>query len=193
MKKKFLFGAMMVTVLGAALTGCGKGEEVSETKKQNGAQVQVEVVEDTKDVTTETENATVEDDANVEVSSDQDVNSTDTVIYDGDIEIVLGQSAKYTQDQLMVAVGTIEASFGVYFPECQVNEIVYDEAFSDSMVQLNEEQFGISETVVFSSSFTVDEDYVSGPLNAGETYEGYTWTLSPNSDGTWTVVTSGYQ
>ena len=57
---------------------------------------------------------------------------------------------------------------------------------------MNKEMFQVDNAVVFTSTFVVDDNYMNGPLNAGQTYEDYEWILNMDADGNWSILTSGY-
>lgn len=109
------------------------------------------------------------------------------------IDVFLDESAVYTKEQLTDAVYLIADTFENEFSQCTLLEIEYDEEYSTSMEEMNTEMFEIDNAVVFTSTFAVADDYVSGPLNPGEVYEGYEWMLTMDADGNWNLVTCGYQ
>lgn len=122
--------------------------------------------------------------------------SIETVIAGDDMEVeidmYLGESAVYTESQLEEAINLILDSFETDFEQCTLQEIEYDEEYSLSQEEMNKEMFQVDNAVVFKSTFVVDDNYMNGPLNAGQTYEDYEWILNMDADGNWSILTSGY-
>lgn len=122
--------------------------------------------------------------------------SIETVIAGDDMEVeidmYLGESAVYTESQLEEAINLILDSFEADFEQCTLQEIEYDEEYSLSQEEMNKEMFQVDNAVVFKSTFVVDDNYMNGPLNAGQTYEDYEWILNMDADGNWSILTSGY-
>lgn len=122
--------------------------------------------------------------------------SIETVIAGDDMEVeidmYLGESAVYTESQLEEAINLILDSFEADFEHCTLQEIEYDEEYSLSQEEMNKEMFQVDNAVVFTSTFVVDDNYMNGPLNAGQTYEDYEWILNMDADGNWSILTSGY-
>jgi len=122
--------------------------------------------------------------------------SIETVIAGDDTEVeidmYLGESAVYTESQLEEAINLILDSFEADFEQCTLQEIEYDEEYSLSQEEMNKEMFQVDNAVVFKSTFVVDDNYMNGPLNAGQTYEDYEWILNMDADGNWSILTSGY-
>lgn len=122
--------------------------------------------------------------------------SIETVIAGDDMEVeidmYLGESAVYTESQLEEAINLILDSFEADFEQCTLQEIEYDEEYSLSQEEMNKEMFQVDNAVVFTSTFVVDDNYMNGPLNAGQTYEDYEWILNMDADGNWSILTSGY-
>ena len=127
-----------------------------------------------------------------EVSADT---ATDEGIYDLEDDIVYNicQSPVFTQDEMMYGAEYVIAAFGTHFPECELLSVTYDDRFSSSQDEINKQQYGEADYVVFTTDFTVPADYTDGPLNAGETYEEYQWILTMNDAGQWELVSSGWQ
>ena len=109
-----------------------------------------------------------------------------------EIDMYLGESAVYTESQLEEAINLILDSFEADFEQCTLQEIEYDEEYSLSQEEMNKEMFQVDNAVVFKSTFVVDDNYMNGPLNAGQTYEDYEWILNMDADGNWSILTSGY-
>ncbi len=207
MKKRIFTGLVLGAMMMGALTGCGEVKDVEQTEKRSANTEVVETVdievEDTEDVagevTTEASvNAQVTDDADtqtVEQATATDEVSIGDTTYDlGDgIVYNIGQSSVFSEDEMKYGTEYVIAAFGTYFPECELLNVTYDDAFSSSQDEINKQQYGEADYVVFTTDFTVPADYVDGPLNAGETYEDYQWILTMNAEGQWELVSSGWQ
>ena len=137
------------------------------------------------------------EEANIETEyAVMEESSIETVIAGDDTEVeidmYLGESAVYTESQLEEAINLILDSFEADFEQCTLQEIEYDEEYSLSQEEMNKEMFQVDNAVVFTSTFVVDDNYMNGPLNAGQTYEDYEWILNMDADGNWSILTSGY-
>jgi len=137
------------------------------------------------------------EEANIETEyAVMEESSIETVIAGDDMEVeidmYLGESAVYTESQLEEAINLILDSFEADFEQCTLQEIEYDEEYSLSQEEMNKEMFQVDNAVVFKSTFVVDDNYMNGPLNAGQTYEDYEWILNMDADGNWSILTSGY-
>lgn len=137
------------------------------------------------------------EEANIETEyAVMEESSIETVIAGDDMEVeidmYLGKSAVYTESQLEEAINLILDSFETDFEQCTLQEIEYDEEYSLSQEEMNKEMFQVDNAVVFKSTFVVDDNYMNGPLNAGQTYEDYEWILNMDADGNWSILTSGY-
>lgn len=137
------------------------------------------------------------EEANIETEyAVMEESSIETVIAGDDMEVeidmYLGESAVYTESQLEEAINLILDSFETDFEQCTLQEIEYDEEYSLSQEEMNKEMFQVDNAVVFTSTFVVDDNYMNGPLNAGQTYEDYEWILNMDADGNWSILTSGY-
>ena len=137
------------------------------------------------------------EEANIETEyAVMEESSIETVIAGDDTEVeidmYLGESAVYTESQLEEAINLILDSFEADFEQCTLQEIEYDEEYSLSQEEMNKEMFQVDNAVVFKSTFVFDDNYMNGPLNAGQTYEDYEWILNMDADGNWSILTSGY-
>ncbi|MBE5866365.1 MAG: hypothetical protein E7292_09180 [Lachnospiraceae bacterium] len=110
-----------------------------------------------------------------------------------EMDIQLGASSVYTEEQLSDAINVITETFDKDFEQCTLQEIEYDEEYSISMEEMNKEMYQVENAVVFTSTFVVDEGYANGPLNAGAVYEDYGWIMTMDADGNWSVISCGYQ
>jgi len=211
MKKRIFTGLVLGAMMMGALTGCGEVKDVEQTEKRSANTEVVETVdievEDTEDVAGE---VTTEANVNVQASEGGDTQAvdqatetddvaddtaTDEGIFDLEDGIVYSicQSPVFTEDEMMYGAEYVIAAFGTYFPECELLNVTYDDAFSSSQDEINKQQYGEADYVVFTTDFTVPAEYADGPLNAGETYEDYQWILTMNDAGQWELVSSGWQ
>ena len=179
MKKRFFTGLVLGAMMMGALTGCGDAKDVKPAEKKSANTEVVEVVD-------------VEAEDTEEVSADT---ATDEEIYDLEDGIVYNicQSPVFTEDEMMYGSEYVIAAFGTHFPECELLSVTYDDRFSSSQDEINKQQYGDADYVVFTTDFAVPADYTDGPLNAGETYEEYQWILTMNDAGQWELVSSGWQ
>ena len=179
MKKRIFTGLVLGAMMMGALTGCGKTNDVeqSEKKSANTEVVETVDVEATEEVT---EEATTE-------ANDASYDLVDGIVYN------IGQSSVFSEDEIKYGTEYVIAAFGTHFPECELVSVTYDDTFSSSQDEINKQQYGEADYVVFTTDFTVPADYVDGPLNAGETYEDYQWILTMNEAGQWELVSCGWQ
>lgn len=168
---------VLAVLMSIVLFGCQSN--MAEEEQANLAEVVVET--------------DAEGDMAFEDATGAETNMDFTEVQEFGIDVYLDESEVYTEEQLTDALNVIADTFENDFPQCTLQEIVYDEEYSLALEEMNKEMFAIDNAVVFTSVFAVDDDYVSGPLNAGEVYEGYEWTLTMDADGNWSLVTNGYQ
>ena len=207
MKKRIFTGLLLGAMMMGALTGCGAVKDVEQSEKKSVNKEVVETmdveVEDTEEVSVE---VTTEASVNVQVPEGGDTQAVDQAteiddvaidegIYDLEDGIVYNicQSPVFTEDEMMYGSEYVIAAFGTHFPECELLSVTYDDRFSSSQDEINKQQYGDADYVVFTTDFTVPADYTDGPLNAGETYEEYQWILTMNDAGQWELVSSGWQ
>lgn len=208
MKKRIFTGLVLGAMMMGALTGCGEAKDVEQTEKKS---VNTEVVETMDVEVDDTEEVSVEEttEANVNVQAPEgddtqvvdqtaevaDDTATDDATSDLEDGIVYNicQSPVFTEDEMMYGSEYVIAAFGTHFPECELLSVTYDDRFSSSQDEINKQQYGDADYVVFTTDFTVPADYTDGPLNAGETYEEYQWILTMNDAGQWELVSSGWQ
>ena len=207
MKKRIFTGLVLGAMMMGALTGCGEAKDVEQTEKKS---VNTEVVETMDVEVDDTEELSVEEttEASVNVQAtecddtqavDQATETNDAATDDAtsdledDIVCNLGQSSVFSRDEIKYGSEYVVAAFGTYFPECELLNVTYDDVFSSSQDEINKQQYGDSDYVVFTTDFTVPADYTDGPLNAGETYDDYQWILTMNEAGQWELVSCGWQ
>lgn len=216
MKKRIFTGLVLGAMMMGALTGCGEAKDVEQSEKKSVNKEVVETmdveVEDTEEVSIE---VTTEASVNVqapegddtqavdqatEVADVADDTATDDAAIDeatcdlgDDIVYNLGHSSVFGEDEIKYGLEYVVAAFGTYFPECELLSVTYDDGFSSSQDEINKQQYGDADYVVFTTDFTVPADYADGPLNAGETYQDYQWILTMNDAEQWELVSSGWQ
>ena len=150
---------------------------------------------------TETENAVAkivvaEEKNETDVQPEEEKNETDVqpeAEEKNEMDVQLGASSVYTEEQLSDAINVITDTFDKDFEQCTLQKIVYDEEYSISMEEMNKEMYQVENAVVFTCTFVVDEDYANGPMNAGAVYEDYEWIMTMDEDGNWSVISCGYQ
>jgi len=172
MKSKLI--VVVVVMISMALLGCGNktaAENKNIVTEENG---DYDIPQVGKDVAEEINVDNAENDAN-------------------EMNVEPGTSSVYTEKQLVAAKNVITDSFNKEFKQCTLQKIEYDEAYSISMEEINKEMYHVENAVVFTSTFVVDEDYVSGPLDAGVVYEGYEWIMTMDAEENWKVISCGYQ
>ena len=115
---------------------------------------------------------------------------------DADVNIDLGSSEIYTQDDLDDAVIQIKCKFAS-LPGCELKSIRYagDEAASkENLKRMNEIDSGAKYTQVveFLMDFHSPEDTSDTTLNSDYDYTDYQWWLARTDDSGWEIVSFGY-
>ncbi len=108
------------------------------------------------------------------------------------LKVTIGDSDLYTKEELQSAVGYILGMFQVYFTDCVMTELNYDEAFSLSQCQVWADQYGADEAIVLTCTFNTTENYRELDMEPGQVCEGYNWILTRNEGEDWTLQTWGY-
>ena len=171
MKSKLIVVVLMISM---ALLGCGNKTEAENKNIVTEEKGDYDIPQSGKDVAGEINADNAESDTN-------------------EMNVEPGTSSAYTEKQLADAKNVIINAFNENFKQCTLQKIEYDEAYSISMEKMNKEMYQVESAVVFTSTFVVDEDYVSGPLNAGAVYEGYEWIMTMDAEENWKVISCGYQ
>jgi len=117
-----------------------------------------------------------------------------------DVTVSIGQSEKFSSDEINDAVDCVIAKFDADFSGCTLTDLWYDESHSDLEIQSYIENGrgainGVAEENVIAllSNFDVDESGGDGSLNPNFTYTDWNWILIRDSkDGGWTVDDWGY-
>ncbi len=107
------------------------------------------------------------------------------------VQITIGESALYSEEELQTAVKTVLKFFAREFAHCTLEKLEYNEEKSLREAASWAAQYEAEEAIVLNSSFDVDADYGTGPLNPGETCK-YTWILVRSNGGKWELKTWGY-
>lgn len=165
MKKRVLTALMVVTVVGATLTGCGA----------NGKSESIEPVTVAKENTEVDEKPYFGEPGNIE-----------------NLNVNFGDSDLYTKEELQSAADYILGKFQVDFIDCVMTELNYDEAFSLSQCQVWADQYNADEAIVFTCTFNTTENYQELVMEPGQICEGYNWILTRNEGKDWTLQTWGY-
>ncbi|MGI6254067.1 MAG: hypothetical protein ACOYJZ_00405 [Acutalibacter sp.] len=71
----------------------------------------------------------------------------------------------------------IQKSFQVSFRNCTLQELVYNQEYSDGLRQALEEAYGDSTAFVVTGCFTTGDKQVPEGLKPNTTYENYQWVL----------------
>ena len=104
-------------------------------------------------------------------------------------EIHLGESERFTDEEVQEAVSAVLAKFDE-FEGCKLLRLWYDEAESDRV--LADEDVPMENIIVLYSDFRSPKRN-SGAWNPNEIYGGWSWTLTrENKDSPWQIVNYGY-
>lgn len=113
----------------------------------------------------------------------------------GDVRIVrrdIGESQKYTQEDIESAMDVVEHRFKKEFDGCTLISLTYDETRSDRSADGWKENYGADEAIVLLSRFYVDKSGGDGSLNPESYYDNWQWILTRNAGGKWQLQTWGY-
>jgi len=114
------------------------------------------------------------------------------------IEVNLGKSTKFTQEEINKAVDCLKSDFD--FKSCTLTKIYYDEEKSNTTIK-NYFQFGKGSennvkpenVIALLSDFDVDDSGDNPVLNPGETYTDYNWILiRDDKDSDWKIDDFGF-
>ena len=114
------------------------------------------------------------------------------------VEIDLGTSARFTDEEMQGAADAVLDKFGE-FKGCKLLRVWYDEAASDKYIAGEQENpnsaiflFPPEHVVVLYSDFR-SPVRASGGFNPNQVYEGWSWILAREGAGRpWQVVNYGY-
>jgi hypothetical protein len=114
-------------------------------------------------------------------------------------KITLGQSSRFTREELQAAVDCVLAQFRKGYDGCTLRKLWYDEKRAEAQIEsyLNNgrgsENGVLRENVlVLLSDFKTDNEPPGG-FNPDDTYTGWNWILIRDSkDGAWRVDDYGY-
>ncbi|MDO5455343.1 MAG: hypothetical protein Q4F25_00345 [Eubacteriales bacterium] len=172
-----VFILMMAMVF--TLFGCGKKAE---------EKVEEKVEETVEEATQEKEETAPETAENAEAAA--------TAVDLGEIEIDLGTSELYTEEDRTAAINVIMDEFKNW-EGCVMHKISFtdDQTCKDNVTYVNE--FGDGETfdeaIVFLSSFHSPVEKIEGTAwEFDHEYEGYNWILGRKTGGDWKLVQYGY-
>ena len=112
---------------------------------------------------------------------------------DNEIVIEVGESSKFSDDEIKSAIALVEEDFD--FEGASLKKLWYDEEKSNSMVddylesgKGSEKSVTEDNVIVILSRFDVDKDSENPVLNPGETYDDYNWILIRNDeDSKWEI------
>ena len=108
-----------------------------------------------------------------------------------EVQIVLGESELYSEQELQAAADIILRQFSNGFDGCTLRELSYNEEDSLKEADAWAKQYEAKEAIVFSSRFVVSPDYGNGPFSPGDTHY-YSWILVKDKNNDWVLKTWGY-
>lgn len=103
----------------------------------------------------------------------------------------LAGSEKYSQEDIQQAMDIVVEHFTKEFKGCDLQELWYDEAFSEKYAQDWAEQYEAEEAIILLSNFYVHEHGAEGCFNPDYTYKDWSWILV-RDEGDWELKTWGY-
>lgn len=106
------------------------------------------------------------------------------------VEIMLGESELYSENELRQAVDLVLRQFQKGFEGCKLLNIRYDEDESLKWADGWAEQYDAKEAIVLYSDFLVIGNR-NPTLNGNSKYENWGWILV-RSGGSWELKTWGY-
>ena len=101
-------------------------------------------------------------------------------------------SERYNQKEIDRAMDVVERFFRKEFAGCVLEELIYDNGFSEDRAPGWEKQYGEEEAIVILSVFSVDGSGGDGSLTPNSTYRNYQWILTRSGNGEWELRTWGY-
>ncbi len=117
-----------------------------------------------------------------------------TACHKGDtsqVALEIGPSQFYTDGEIRAAMNLVLQKFKG-FEGCTLLRLYYDEERSQKVSDQWAEQYNAEEAIVLYSTFDVDPSGINPSLNPGQTYENWSWVLTRNGGGWWTLQTWGY-
>ena len=97
----------------------------------------------------------------------------------------------YSMQEISEAADTIYAYFNDNFEGCTLQSVAYEYDDPELFAEYAE-QYEADEAIVFSSTFTTDENGGDGSLNPNDTYTDYQWILVRDEGGSWRHADHGY-
>ena len=107
------------------------------------------------------------------------------------VSMTMSDMPVYTEAEVDEAIQAVRKSFRENFRGCTLEEVDYDEAFSQAQAAEWAARYGAEEAVVLTSRFTTDRRGGDGSLEPDHTYENWQWVLTRNAGGRWAVRTWG--
>lgn len=106
----------------------------------------------------------------------------------------IDDSQLFTEKEIRAAMDEVKSQFDQNLGKqgCVLLSLSYEEEATQKEMKLSGGKYEGQEIIVVVSDFYVGEEYGLGPLTPGQTYKNYTWILTRNLLGQWTVQDGGY-
>lgn len=103
-----------------------------------------------------------------------------------------GSSTLYTEDEINKLMDIVEEYFKKEFEGCTLQELTYDEEYSNEHCGGWANQYDADRAIVFKSDFYVSPTGGDGSLNQDSTYRDWEWILTQTDSEEWILRTWGY-
>ena len=104
----------------------------------------------------------------------------------------VGDSAVYTKAEIEDAMHIVISHFRREFEGCTLVHLYFDEETHDQYSPSRAEQYNADEAIILISSFETGPDAAGQGLNDNATYNGWSWILTRDKGGSWTLQSWGY-
>ena len=108
-----------------------------------------------------------------------------------DVQLDIGPSQLYGAGEIKAAAGTVIDAFRDMMEGCTLRELSYDEELNLKQREEWAQQFHADEAIVLKSVFDVGLENGPLTLEPGSTHK-WTWVLTRNGRGGWTLRNWGY-
>jgi hypothetical protein len=115
------------------------------------------------------------------------------VVQEAEVATVESEDVADEANDIELARKVVEDFFAENFADCTMNSLEYDDSYTAEQYADIAASYGADEAVIFTSSFSVPQDCQNMTLNAGMTYEDYTYTLTRTAGGDWVIQNCGMQ
>ena len=102
----------------------------------------------------------------------------------------LGESEIYAESDIKEAMDVVIGHFRREFEGCTLMTLYYEEDAARN--QAWAENYDADEGIILLSSFATGPDSAGMGLNDNDTYNGWSWILTRDKGGDWTLRTWGY-